>query len=204
MNVRELKNITVRVVGPQIQQDPPRVVSGFKPVSSFKFGDICLLTGVIYTMRDAAHARLIKELDEGEAPPFEISGATVYYMGPSPAGPGQVIGAAGPTTSGRMDSYTPRLIELGLCGMIGKGSRSREVVEAMKRHGAVYFGAIGGAGALLAKKIRTCEAIAYNDLGPEAVHRLEVEDFPVTVIIDSQGNDLYVEGRKKYLTSTAR
>ncbi len=198
MNDRKLKDLTVRVMEPKEQQDSPRNVSGFKP------GDVCLLTGTIYTMRDAAHARLARELDEGKAPPFEINGATIYYMGPSPAAPGRVIGAAGPTTSGRMDSYTPRLIELGLCGMIGKGSRSSEVVEAMKRHGAVYFGAIGGAGALLAKKIKACEAVAYSDLGPEAIHRLEIEDFPVTVIIDAYGNDLYAEGRKRYLEAASR
>ena len=162
-------------------------------------GDSCLLTGTIYTARDAAHKRLCAAVERGEALPFDIRDATIYFVGPSPAAPGQIIGSAGPTTSCRMDAYSPTLIALGQTGMIGKGSRSDEVVEAMKKYGAVYFGAIGGCGALLAECIQKCEVVAYEDLGPEAVHRLEVVDFPVTVVIDSLGNDLYVFGRQAWL-----
>ena len=162
-------------------------------------GDSCLLTGVLYTARDAAHKRLCAAVKRGEALPFDIRDAVIYFVGPSPAAPGQVIGSAGPTTSCRMDAYSPALIALGQTGMIGKGSREQAVVDAMKIHGAVYFGAIGGCGALLAKCIKKCEVVAYEDLGPEAVHRLEVENFPVTVVIDSQGNDLYVTGRQAWL-----
>lgn len=162
-------------------------------------GDSCLLTGVLYTARDAAHKRLCAAVERGEALPFDIRDAVIYFVGPSPAAPGQVIGSAGPTTSCRMDAYSPALIALGQTGMIGKGSRDQAVVDAMKIHGAVYFGAIGGCGALLAKCIKKCEVVAYEDLGPEAVHRLEVENFPVTVVIDSQGNDLYVTGRQAWL-----
>jgi fumarate hydratase subunit beta len=167
--------------------------------AALKCGDACLLTGTLYTMRDATHKRLIEQLKKGDVPPFELEDAVVYYMGPSPARPGQVIGAAGPTTSGRMDSYTPELLARGLRGMIGKGARSAAVVEAMKKAGAVYFGAIGGAGALLASRIKSSEITAYEDLGTEAVYRLEVEDFPVTVIIDTTGESLYETGRKSYL-----
>ena len=162
-------------------------------------GDSCLLTGVLYTARDAAHKRLCAAVERGEALPFDIRDAVIYFVGPSPAAPGQVIGSAGPTTSCRMDAYSPALIALGQTGMIGKGSRDQAVVDAMKIHGAVYFGAIGGCGALLAKCIKKCEVVAYEDLGPEAVHRLEVENFPVTVVIDSHGNDLYVTGRQAWL-----
>ncbi len=164
-----------------------------------RVGDSCLLSGVIYTARDAAHKRLCDALDRGEELPLELKNAVIYFVGPTPAKPGQVIGSAGPTTSYRMDAYSPRLIALGQTGMIGKGKRSAEVIEAMKEYGAVYFGAIGGCGALISKCIKSCEVIAYPDLGPEAVHRLQVEDFPVMVIIDANGNNLYESGREAYL-----
>jgi fumarate hydratase subunit beta len=169
-----------------------------KTVADLKAGDNVLLTGVIYVARDAAHGRIVAALDKGQPAPFEIKGATVYYMGPSPARPGQVIGAAGPTTSGRMDGFAPRLMEIGLKGMIGKGNRSAAVKEAMKKYKAVYFAAIGGAGALIAKSIKKSEVVAYPELGAEAVLKLEVEDFPVTVINDIYGGDLYDEGKAKY------
>ena len=161
-------------------------------------GDNVLLTGVLYVARDAAHKRLVETLDKGQPLPFDIKGQTVYYMGPSPAKPGQVIGAAGPTTSGRMDSFSPRLMEVGLKGMIGKGNRSQAVKDAIKKNKAVYFAAIGGAGALIAGVIRKSEVVAYEELGAEAIRKLEVEDFPVTVINDIYGNDLYQEGKAKY------
>jgi fumarate hydratase subunit beta len=153
---------------------------------------------VIYTARDAAHKRLVETLDKGEKMPFDLTGQTVYYMGPSPAKPGQVIGSAGPTTSGRMDSYAPRLMASGLKGMIGKGNRSQAVKDALKKYKAVYFAAIGGAGALISKSIKKAEVIAYEDLGAEAIRRLEVENFPVTVINDIHGGDLYEQGKAKY------
>jgi fumarate hydratase subunit beta len=162
-------------------------------------GDFVYLSGIIYTARDAAHKRLVELLDQGKPLPFPVENAVIYYVGPSPAGPGQIIGAAGPTTSYRMDAYTPQLLSLGLRGMIGKGKRSAEVIDAMKKAGAVYFGAIGGAGALLAERIKACEIIAFEDLGAEAVRRLTVEDFPVTAIIDSRGNNLYETGPAAYL-----
>lgn len=162
-------------------------------------GDNCLLSGVIYTARDAAHKRLCKLIDGGKDLPIDLKDAVLYFVGPTPAQPGQIIGSAGPTTSYRMDAYSPKLIALGQTGMIGKGKRGEEVVEAMKQHGAVYFGAIGGCGALLSKCITKCEVVAYPDLGPEAIHRLEVKDFPVTVVIDSLGNNLYETGPKAYL-----
>ena len=161
-------------------------------------GDEVLLNGVIYVARDQAHRRMIEAIDKGEELPFDIRGQVIYYMGPSPARPGQVIGSAGPTTSGRMDRYTPKLLEMGLKGMIGKGMRSREVKEAIKKYKAVYFAAIGGAGALISKSIKSSEVIAYEDLGPEAVRKLYVEDFPVVVINDAYGGDLYEEGKAKY------
>ena len=164
-----------------------------------KAGDSCLLSGVIYTARDAAHKRLCELLSKGEELPLDIKDAIIYFVGPTPEKPGQAIGAAGPTTSYRMDAYSPALIAKGQTGMIGKGKRGPEVVAAMKEHGAVYFGAIGGCGALLSKCIKKAEVIAYDDLGAEAIRRLEVEDFPVTVIIDSEGNNLYETGRKAYL-----
>jgi len=166
-----------------------------------KAGDSCLLSGVIYTARDAAHKRLCDLVAKGEELPLDIKDAVIYFVGPTPAKPGQVIGSAGPTTSYRMDAYSPTLIGLGQTGMIGKGKRGPEVVDAMKKHGAVYFGAIGGAGALLSKCIKKAEVIAYDDLGAEAIRRLEVEDFPVVVIIDSEGNNLYESGRQDYLAS---
>lgn len=167
-------------------------------LKDLKAGDNLLLTGVIYVARDAAHKRMIEALDQGKPLPFDIKGQTIYYMGPSPARPGRPIGSAGPTTSGRMDAYTPRLLAEGLKGMIGKGLRSQEVKEAIKKYKAVYLGAIGGAGALISKSIKKAEVIAYEDLGAEAVRRLEVEDFPVTVINDIYGGDLYEEGKAKY------
>jgi fumarate hydratase subunit beta len=167
-------------------------------VEKLKIGDTVLLNGVIYTGRDAAHKRLIELVQAGKPLPIDIKGQVIYYVGPAPAKPGQPIGSAGPTTSGRMDAYSPKLMELGLKGMIGKGMRKKEVIEAMKKYKAVYFAATGGAGALLAKAIKKAQVVAYEDLGPEAVNRLEVVDFPVTVVNDIRGNDLYQEGMKKY------
>ena len=167
-------------------------------------GDSCLLTGVIYTARDAAHKRLCELAAAGKPLPFDPTDAVIYYVGPTPAAPGQVIGSAGPTTSYRMDAYSPTLIALGQRGMIGKGKRGPEVVEAMKQYGAVYFGAIGGCGALLSQCVKKAEVIAYEDLGAEALRRLEVENFPVTVIIDSQGTNLSEPGRKEYLAASER
>ena len=167
-------------------------------IKDLKAGDNLRLSGVLYVARDAAHRRMIESLDRGEALPFDIKGQTLYYMGPSPATPGRVIGSAGPTTSTRMDAYTPRLLAAGLKGMIGKGVRSPEVRDAIKKYRAVYMAAIGGAGALISKTIIRSEVVAYPDLGPEAVLKLEVKDFPVTVINDIYGGNLYVEGKKKY------
>lgn len=167
-------------------------------VLSLKSGDEVLISGVIYTARDAAHKRLFEIISRGEKLPIDLGGQVIYYVGPCPPKPGQVIGSAGPTTSGRMDPYTPTLIERGLKGMIGKGLRKLEVIEAMKKYKAVYFLAVGGLGALLAKCVKKAEVVAFPDLGPEAIYRLEVEDFPVIVGIDAYGNDLYVEGVKKY------
>ncbi|TET39209.1 MAG: Fe-S-containing hydro-lyase [Dehalococcoidia bacterium] len=167
-------------------------------IEKLRAGDQVSITGVIYTARDAAHKRLIEAMDRGEELPFDIRGQTLYYMGPSPAKPGQVIGAAGPTTSGRMDAYSPRLIAAGLKGMMGKGSRSQEVKEAIKKHKAVYFAATGGVGALIARAIKKVEVVAYEDLGAEAILRLEVENFPAIVVNDAQGGDLYEEGKAKY------
>jgi fumarate hydratase subunit beta len=164
-------------------------------------GDSVYLSGFIYTARDAAHRRFAGLLDAGEPLPFPLEDAIMYYVGPTPARPGGIIGSAGPTTSSRMDPYTPRLLDLGLRGMIGKGDRSAEVAAAIARTGAVYFGAIGGAGALLAERIRAAEPVAFPDLGPEAVLRLWVEDFPVTAVIDSRGNNLYRLGREAYRAS---
>lgn len=165
---------------------------------SLRAGDYIYLTGTIYTARDAAHKRMQETLDQGEELPFSIDGNMIYYMGPSPAREGRPIGSAGPTTASRMDRYTPRLLDLGLGGMIGKGKRSKEVKEAIVRNGAVYLAAIGGAGALLSKRIISSEVIAYEDLGTEAIHRLEIEDFPVIVVIDSQGADLYETAVSEY------
>jgi fumarate hydratase subunit beta len=167
-------------------------------LEKLRAGDKVLLTGVIYTGRDAAHKRLFDLLKEGKPLPIDLKGQVIYYVGPAPAKPGQVIGSAGPTTSGRMDAYSPKLMEIGLKGMIGKGMRKKEVVEAMKKYKAVYFAATGGAGALLAKAVKKAQVVAYEDLGPEAINRLEVEDFPVIVVNDTKGNDLYEEGTRKY------
>ena len=161
-------------------------------------GDEVFISGTIYTGRDAAHKRMIETLQKGEPLPFDIKDQIIYYVGPCPAKPGQVIGSCGPTTSGRMDAYAPVLIAQGLTGMIGKGLRDQSVIDAMVQYGAVYFGAIGGAGALIAKRIKSAEIIAYDDLGPEAIRKLEVERLPVVVIIDSKGNNLYEIGRQEY------
>lgn len=166
---------------------------------ALRCGESCVITGTIYTARDAAHKRLCELAAKGEPLPFDIEGAIIYFVGPTPAKPGQVIGSAGPTTSYRMDAYSPTLIALGQTGMIGKGKRGEAVVEAMRRYGAVYLGAIGGLGALLGKCVKKAEVIAYPDLGAEAVRRLEVENFPVVVVIDSEGNNLYELGRRAYL-----
>ena len=167
-------------------------------VEKLHAGDNVTLTGYIYTGRDAAHKKMVEGLEQGKPLPFDIRGATVYYMGPSPTRPGRVIGSAGPTTSGRMDAYAPRLIPEGLKGMIGKGLRSKAVKDAMVKHKAVYLGAIGGAGAIISKSIKKAEVVAYEELGAEALRRLEVEDFPVTVINDIHGGDLYEEGKARY------
>lgn len=168
-------------------------------VMKLKAGDNCLISGVIYTARDAAHKRLSELIAQGKELPLDIKDSIIYYVGPTPPKPGQAIGSAGPTTSYRMDAYAPDMIALGQTGMIGKGKRGSEVIDAMKKYGAVYFGAIGGCGALLSKCIKKAEVIAYDDLGAEAICRLEVQDFPVIVIIDSYGNNLYETGRNSYL-----
>lgn len=173
-----------------------------KQARSLRSGDSVLISGTIYTARDAAHKRLCALLAEGKALPFNVEGSIIYFVGPTPAKPGQALGSAGPTTSYRMDPYSPALIKAGLKGMIGKGKRDSNVIAAMKENGAVYFGAIGGAGALLSKCIKKSELIAYEDLGSEAIRKLEVEDFPAFVIIDSQGNNLYETGRQEYLDAT--
>ncbi len=167
-------------------------------IEKLTVGTKVLISGVIYTARDAAHRRLIQALDKGDRLPFDLAGQTLYYMGPSPAKPGQVIGSAGPTTSGRMDIYTPRLIAAGIRAMIGKGGRSPEVKEAIKKYKAVYFAAIGGAGALLAKSIKQVEVVAYEDLGAEAILRLDVDNFPAIVANDIYGNDLFEQGKARY------
>jgi fumarate hydratase subunit beta len=167
-------------------------------IEKLKIGDIVYLSGTIYTARDAAHKRLVDLINEGKELPFDLKGSVIYFVGPTPPKPGEPIGSAGPTTSYRMDSYSPTLIEHGQKGMIGKGKRNEAVKEACKKYKAVYFGATGGAGALIAKRIKKAEVIAYPELGPEAIRKLEVEDFPVTVVNDSYGGDLYEEGRKKW------
>jgi len=170
-------------------------------LKSLKAGDYVYLTGTVYTARDAAHARMKEAVDRGEELPFPIKGSTVYYMGPTPAREGRVIGSAGPTTASRMDRYTPRLLDLGLKVMIGKGRRSKEVVEAAVRNGAVYFAAVGGAGALLSKCIVKADVIAYEDLGTEAVRKLQIKDFPAIVVLDTEGRNLYDSAREAYCTS---
>ncbi|UCF89611.1 MAG: Fe-S-containing hydro-lyase [bacterium] len=161
-------------------------------------GDRVLITGTMLTGRDAAHKRLVDLIQKGEKLPVDLKGQIIYFVGPTPTRPGEAIGSAGPTTSYRMDAYSPILIERGLKGMIGKGSRSREVVEAMVRHKAVYFAAVGGAAALISRRILSSEILAYEDLGPEAIRRLQVKDFPVIVVNDTEGNDLYEQGVKEY------
>lgn len=162
-------------------------------------GDTVLITGTIYTARDAAHKRMIEVLNEGKEPPIDVKDSIIYYVGPTPPKPGMEIGSAGPTTSYRMDAYSPKLINLGLKGIIGKGLIGQEVIEAIKINKAVYFGAIGGAAALIGKCVKKASLIAYEDLGSEAIRKLEVEDFPAVVIIDSEGNNLYEIGQKEYL-----
>lgn len=165
---------------------------------ALKAGDRVLLSGVVYTARDAAHKRMIEQEKEGIPFPIDLSDQVIYYVGPTPAKPGMVIGSAGPTTSGRMDLYTPRILEAGLKGMIGKGYRSEEVKQAMIKHKAVYFGAVGGAAALIARSIKSSEVIAYEDLGTEAIRKLTIENFPVFVINDAHGGDVYQEGVAQY------
>jgi fumarate hydratase subunit beta len=186
--------------GGECMSEPIRLRTplGKGEVETLRSGDRVLISGVVYTGRDAAHKRLIDLLKAGRDLPFDIRGQIIYYVGPAPAKPGQVLGSAGPTTSYRMDAYSPALIERGLKGMIGKGMRSETVKEAMKKYKAVYFAATGGAGALLAKRVKKVEVVAYEDLGPEAIRRLEVEDLPVIVVNDVSGNDLYIEGEKRY------
>jgi len=167
-------------------------------IEKLTVGTKVLISGVIYTARDAAHHRLIQALDRGDELPFDLKGQTLYYMGPSPARPGQIIGSAGPTTSSRMDIYTPRLIAAGIRAMIGKGNRSPEVREAIKKHKAIYFATIAGAGALLHKSIKQAEVIAYEDLGTEAILRLTVESFPAIVANDIYGEDLFEQGKAEY------
>lgn len=167
-------------------------------IRKLKAGDSVLINGVIYTARDAAHKRLIELINKGEELPMDLKGQFIYYVGPAPAKPGYAIGSAGPTTSYRMDPYTPPLLRLGLKGMIGKGLRSKEVIDTMKEYGAVYFGAVGGAAALISKSIKKAEVVCYEDLGAEAIHKLLVEDFPAIVVIDSKGNNLYESEPKKY------
>lgn len=167
-------------------------------INNLKAGDRVLLNGIIYTGRDAAHKRLAELIENRQELPMDIKNQTIYYVGPCPAKPGQAIGSAGPTTSGRMDAYAPLLMEHGLKGMIGKGLRNKQVVESIIKYNAVYFAAIGGAGALLAEAIKEAEVIAFPDLGAEAIYKLRVENFPVTVIIDNKGNDLYKLGKEKY------
>lgn len=170
-------------------------------LKSLRAGDTVLLSGAVYTSRDAGHKRLCEMLDRGENPPYELDGSAVYYVGPTPERPGEAIGSAGPTTAGRMDAYAPRLLDLGQKIMIGKGSRSDAVKEAIVRNGAVYLGAVGGAGALMAASVRSAKLICWDDLGCEALRELRVEDMPLTVVIDSLGNDLYELGPKAYLES---
>ena len=169
-----------------------------KTAKTLKAGDYVSITGTIYTARDAAHKRMDETLNRNESLPIDVKGNIIYYMGPSPAREGRPIGSAGPTTATRMDKYAPRLLDMGLIGMVGKGKRQKPVVDAIIRNGAVYFAAVGGAGALLAQRIIKSEVVAYDDLGTEAIRKLEVKDFPVIVVIDSDGNNLYEISQKKY------
>ncbi|MDD4701658.1 MAG: Fe-S-containing hydro-lyase [Desulfovibrio sp.] len=181
-------------------QNVKRITAPFDDATarSLRAGDRVLITGTLLAARDAAHKRMVESLKRGEALPVDMRGAVVYYVGPSPARPGQVIGAAGPTTSGRMDSYTPQLLQQGLKGMIGKGYRNEEVAQALRRYEAPYLAAIGGAGALVARSIKKYTVLAYADLGPEALAALEVEDFPAIVVMDVQGGNYYEEGQKPF------
>lgn len=182
----------------------PRIITSpldSTTIAGLRTGEQVLISGILYVARDAAHKRLVEALERGEPLPFDISGQTMYYMGPSPARPGKVIGAAGPTTSGRMDAYAPRLMEAGLKAMIGKGARSRAVKDAMVQYQALYFAGIGGAGALIAQCIKEAALIAYEDLGAEALRRIVVERFPATVINDIYGGDLYEQGKARYRTA---
>lgn len=167
-------------------------------ITQLKAGDEVSISGIIYTGRDAAHKLMIDMIENGKDLPFDIRGQIIYYVGPCPAKPGKVIGSAGPTTSGRMDAYTPLLIKMGLAGMIGKGQRNKDVVDAIVNYKSVYLGAIGGAGALISQTIESAEIIAFPELGPEAIRKLVVKDFPATVVIDSFGNNLYEIGKEKY------
>lgn len=167
-------------------------------IKDLKAGDRVLLSGVVLTGRDAAHKRLVALLEEGKPLPIELQGETIYYVGPAPARPGHVVGPAGPTSSYRMDPYTPRLLSLGLKGMIGKGERGEAVIQAIREYGAVYFGAVGGSAVLISRSIIKSEVVAYEDLGPEAIHRFHIKDFPAVVAIDAQGNNLYEQGPLLY------
>jgi fumarate hydratase subunit beta len=180
--------------------EPKRITTPLtdEAVKDLKIGDAVLITGIIYTGRDAAHKRLAETLDAGQELPVDLKGQIIYYAGPAPAKPGRPVGSIGPTTSYRMDAYSPQLIAYGLKGMIGKGNRTEPVTKAQQQYGAVYFGAIGGAAALMAKSVKKCEVVAYEDLGPEAIRRLEVEEFPAVVVNDAHGGDLYQEGMEKY------
>lgn len=169
-----------------------------KAILDLKAGDLVLVSGIIYTARDAAHKRMVDSIKKKEPLPIDIKGQIIYYAGPAPAKPGYPIGSIGPTTSGRMDAFTPLMLEHGLKGMVGKGNRSKEVIEAMKKYKAVYFAAIGGAAALLAKRVKSAKVIAYEDLGAEAITELVVDELPVVVVNDAYGNDLYEEGIKRY------
>ncbi len=171
-------------------------------LKDLKAGDSVYITGYMYTARDAAHKRLVELIEQGKELPIDIKGACIYYVGPTPAKEGQALGSAGPTTSYRMDAYSPQLLDLGLMAMVGKGKRSPEVIEKIVEHGAVYMAAIGGAAALISKAIKSAEIVCYEDLGAEAIRKIYVEDFPATVIIDSKGNNLYELGREEYLKCT--
>jgi fumarate hydratase subunit beta len=173
-------------------------------VKDFRAGDTVLITGTIYTARDAAHKRLTELVERGEALPFALENSIIYYVGPTPAKPGYPIGSAGPTTSYRMDAYAPRFLDMGQLAMIGKGQRNEDVCEAVVRNGALYLAAIGGAAALMAKQIKKAEVVAFDDLGAEAVRKLYVEDLPLTVVLDSAGGNLYEQGREEYLKSIGK
>jgi fumarate hydratase subunit beta len=180
--------------------EPKRITAPLtdETVLSLKAGDNVLISGVIYTARDAAHKKLVELMEKGEPLPIDLNGQFIYYVGPTPAKPGQAIGSAGPTTSGRMDAYTPMMLERGMKACIGKGLRNQAVKDALQKYKGLYLAAVGGAGALLSKRIKQSEVVAYPELGPEAIRRLEVVDFPATVINDAYGNDLYAEGAKEY------